>query len=242
LQVGILRRIAPPIPLPVETIYEGQSKLAALLGTAFLDELKDLTVIDFGCGEGHECIEMAGAGASLVVGVDNREAMIEKARQNAVEASVASRCEFTIAPSQRADLVVSIDSFEHFQEPEIVLDVMYDLLKPGGHLVASWGPPWYHPFGPHLLELPPWTHLFFSERAMMKWRSYMRSDGATRFCEAEGGLNQMTVSRFERMVQASRFETEFLRAVPIRKLNFLHNRWTREFTTAVVQCRLRRPD
>ena len=66
----------------------------------------------------------------------------------------------------------------------------------------------------------------------------MRDDGATSY--AECGLNRMTVRRFERMVLNSRFHVEFMRPVPIRKLKPLHNRFTREFITAVVQCRLRK--
>jgi hypothetical protein len=78
----------------------------------------------------------------------------------------------------------------------------------------------------------------FTEKALIRWRSDFKSDGATRFHEVEGGLNQMTVRRFEQLVRHSDFEFERFQAVPIRKLRWLANRATREFTTAVVRCRL----
>ena len=81
----------------------------------------------------------------------------------------------------------------------------------------------------------------FSERALIRWRDHLRSDGATRFAEVEGGLNGMTIGRFEQVVARSNFDVDFIEPVPIRKLRRLHNRVTREFTTAIVRCRLTKP-
>jgi hypothetical protein len=80
--------------------------------------------------------------------------------------------------------------------------------------------------------------LLFTERALLRWRSDYRTDGARRFGEVEGGLNQMTVGRFERLVSSSPFRFAAFEAVPIRPARWLHNRLTREFLTAMVRCRL----
>ncbi len=104
--------------------------------------------------------------------------------------------------------------------------------------MISFGPTWYHPLGGHLFSVFPWAHLLFSERALLRWRSGFRSDGATRFREVEGGLNQMTIRRFEKIVEMSPFRFVEFEAVPIRKLRLFHNRLTREFTSAIVRCRL----
>jgi hypothetical protein len=53
-----------------------------------------------------------------------------------------------------------------------------------------------------------------------------------------GGLNQISVAKFEALVAASPFKFAALDLVPIKKLRRLHNSLTREFTTAVVRCRL----
>ena len=239
LQVGVLRRIAPPVPLPLETVYDGKSKLTMLLGKEFLNGVRGLTALDFGCGYGLEVIEMAKAGARLAIGLEIEEELLAKARQNAEAAGVADRCRFVERVADPVDLVVSLDCFEHYADPASVLQTIFAMLRPGGKFHVSFGPPWYHPRGMHLNELPPWTHVFCSEEAVVRWRRLMRGGEASTY--AELGLNQMTVRRFLRLLSQSGFEVEYLRVVPIRPLRLLHNRLTREFTTSVVQCIARRP-
>jgi hypothetical protein len=112
------------------------------------------------------------------------------------------------------------------------------LLKDDGRVIAMFGPTWFHPFGGHLFSVFPWSHLIFSEKALIRWRSDFKSDGATRFHEVDGGLNEMSIKRFERIVGGSEFEFESFEAVPIRNLRRFHNRLTREFLTSIVRCRL----
>jgi SAM-dependent methyltransferase len=242
LQYRLLKSIAPAEPRgsSEESAYAGKSKLQVLLGDRLMQQIAGRVVIDFGCGEGNESVEMARAGAR-VIGVDIRESALETARAQADRAGVADRCRFCFDPDERADVVVSIDSFEHFADPLGVLRRMYELLRPGGKVLASFGPTWLHPYGGHLFSMFPWAHLLFSERALIRWRSDIRSDGATHFAEVEGGLNQMTIARFERLVRETDFRVVAIEAIPIRKLRHLHGRLTREFTTACVRCELERP-
>jgi hypothetical protein len=116
---------------------------------------------------------------------------------------------------------------------------MHEMLKPGGRVLASFGPTWYHPYGGHLFSVFPWAHLLFSEKALIKWRSGFKTDGATRFNEVDGGLNQMTIRRFERLVSGSPFVFEEFECVPIRSLKRLANPVTREVTTSIVRCKLK---
>ena len=50
--------------------YADKSKLETLLGPRIWAEIADKVVIDFGCGEGAEAIEMARRGARRVIRVD----------------------------------------------------------------------------------------------------------------------------------------------------------------------------
>ncbi len=241
LQYQLLRKIAPTEPQNMNgSVYAGKSKIQMTLGKDLPTVVRAKTVIDFGCGEGLESLDLARSGAGRVIGIDIRESVLEKAARNARAAGLSDRCEFATSTNTKAEIIVSLDSFEHFEDPAAVLTIMYDLLKPGGVAIISFGPTWYHPLGGHLFSVFPWAHLLFSEQALIRWRADLRADGATRFGEVEGGLNQMTIARFERLVSASRFRLETLETIPIRKLGPVHCRLTREFTTAVVRAKLAR--
>jgi SAM-dependent methyltransferase len=241
LQYRLLKRIAPREPTAMSgTSYEGRSKLRVLLGDALVDRLAGQRVLDFGCGVGAEAVELATICRS-VYGLDVLPRYLAQAEQGAAAAGVNDRVTFgSTPPTEPVDTIVSLDSFEHFSDPAGVLETMHRLLRPGGRVVVSFGPTWYHPLGGHLFSVFPWAHLIFSEAALIRWRSDFRSDGATRFSEVEGGLNRMTIGRFERLVQASPFKVIHLETVPIRPLRRLHNRLTREWTTAIVRCVLER--
>jgi SAM-dependent methyltransferase len=233
VQYAILKRL-PAARSSGGSAYVGRSKVDVLLGP--LAGSLTGTIIDFGCGAGAEALELARKGFR-VIGLDIRESVLEIARAQAAAAGVS--CCFCTATEERADTIVSLDSFEHFADPQPVLSVMHRLLNPGGAVLAAFGPTWYHPLGGHLFSVFPWAHLLFSEEALIRWRSDIRKDGATRFSEVEGGLNQMTIRRFEGLIQDSPFRLDYLECVPIRRLAVLHNHFTREFTTSIVRARLK---
>ncbi len=222
--------------------YQDSEKLEVLLGADALRDLKGKVVVDFGCGEGREAIGLVRRGAAQVIGVDSRESCIATAARNAEAAGMRYRCLFTTDPSDvEADAIVSLDSFEHFEDPAGILEVMHGLLRPGGTVVTSFGPTWYHPYGGHSLSAFPWAHLFLTEKALLRWRADIRDDGATRFGEISGGLNQTSIANFKRSVAQSPFKIQSLELVPIRKVRWFHNRLTQEFTTSVVRCTLQKP-
>jgi len=217
--------------------YRNTSKLETLLGSEIWREVAGRKVIDFGCGFGNDTIEIAEHGAASVIGLDIRPEVLAVARNAAVAAGVSEQCRFVNHTSEKADVIISVDCFEHFDDPAKVLQTMTHLLEPGGCVLAAFGPPWYHPFGPHL-PLFPWAHLIFTESSLMRWRGTFSSDGAKRFREVPGGLNCMTLRRFEEVVRRSDFRFEHFEAIPIKAARRFHGRLTREFLTSVVRCKL----
>ena len=217
--------------------YRNKSKLEALLGREFFADIQGKTVLDFGCGGGEEAIEMAQRGAGRVIGVDIRRSLLNRARARAAEAGVADRCAFTTTPEERADIVVSLDSFEHFDDPTGILRAMDTCLMPDGKVVVSFGPPWYHPRGGHLFSVFPWAHLIFTERALLLWRKRFRARQTAKSI-TECGLNKMTVSRFERLIAGSSFRFERYKIRPVHGHDWLTSRVVREFGTSVVTCTL----
>lgn len=190
-QYRILKRISPGAPECCSgPAYEGHSKLAVLLGKEFFTKIMSKVIIDFGCGDGADAVEMACRGAKRVIGIDIREDVLQAARQKALSRGVQDVCLFTSSTKEFADIVVSLDAFEHFADPAGVLHIMDTLLQPAGEVVISFGPTWYHPLGGHLFSVFPWAHLVFSEAALMRWRSTFKTDGAKQFSEVAGGLKQ----------------------------------------------------
>ena len=63
--------------------YEGRSKLETLIGKRIWEETRGKIVIDFGCGDGADAVEVAGHGAKRVIGIDIRERALAKARNAA---------------------------------------------------------------------------------------------------------------------------------------------------------------
>ncbi len=240
LGYGILRTIAPAPPArTVEPEQHGSLKLERFLGTNWLAALSGKTVIDFGCGDGRQAAAIAEAVPDCrVIGLDIQPRLIERARANAASLGLGERCEFTTETDERADVIISIDAFEHFSDPAAILVRMSELLAPDGEIRVSFGPTWLHPYGGHLFSVFPWSHLLFTERALIRWRSCFRSDGAQHFEEVEGGLNRIRIHRFERLVAASPLAIDWLETRPIRGLGWLRWRPFREFGSSVVCCRL----
>ena len=235
----LLRRLQKVSPgNDVTTAYDGRSKMEVFFGPEIWRELSDKTVLDFGCEAGVEAIDMAQHGVPRVIGLDIREEPLASARAAAKEAGVENACTFTTQTDEKVDVIVSLDAFEHFGDPLAMLGKMRRLLKDDGYILTCFGPTWYHPLGGHGFSIFPWAHLVFTESVLMRWYREDSGRPGQRFNEVAGGLNQLTVKQFEKIVAQSEFKFESIEAVPIRKLKPFANKLTREFTTAVVKCKL----
>lgn len=196
-----------------------------------------------GCGSGVDAITFAQHGAAQVIGIDIREPILRLARRNAGELGLTNTC-FTISTGGlKADVVFSVNSFEHFSNPAKVLQTISEMLLPGGRAFISFSPPWLHPFGGHIGFIPllgsmPWGHVVFPEKFIMWWRSFYRGDGAKHFHEVEGGMNCMTIGHFEKLVEKSPLRFVSFECIPIKHLKYAHSRLTREFLTSTVRCEL----
>jgi SAM-dependent methyltransferase len=216
----------------------GVSKLATYFGPHIYEALRDKTVLDFGCGAGDNAIELALHGCRSVIGLDLQERLLAQGRAGAEQRGVAERVKFVTEYHEKVDVILSTDAFEHFSDPGAILKVMRGLIKDDGYVEVEFGPTWLHPLGGHLFSVFPWAHLLFTENSLIRWRSDFKTDGATRFHEVAGGLNGITLRRWEKLIAASDFRFDHYQLRPIRPAKPLHNRWTREFLTAIVRARL----
>jgi SAM-dependent methyltransferase len=210
------------------------------------EQVRDKCVIDFGCSVGNQSLAFAAAGAREVLGVEILEDRLERARTRLTPhtSGIVSFVKSLGAEhAARYDLAVSLNSFEHFSNPGLTLEEIYRALRPGGKLLISFGPTWWSAYGPHQQDFTfsPWPHLFFSEKTFMKARGLIMNDPAKK-TYADRWLNQMSVAKYERVIEASRFEVAAEELRCTRNLNLLrHLPVIREIAVNGITCVLRRP-
>jgi len=201
-----------------------------LLHRLFLDfdeMIKRKEILDFGCGEGYQAVAIALKGAKHVVGLDIREKMLQKGRELAARYKVEDRVDFCERMDEalihKFDIVISQNSMEHCSNPSEALEQMKLALRGKGIVGIRFGPPWFAPYGGHInfFTKIPWVHVIFDEKTVMNVRTHFRSDGACRYDELEGGLNRMSVKRFEEVVSKSGLKIAYRKYDCVKKLNLL---------------------
>ena len=214
------------------------------------------SVLDVGCGNGALCIEAARRGATAVVGIDLDISAARMLLQDCGQ-DVAERVAFVegdgtldALEGRRFDVVVSKDSFEHYSDPESFIHSVLATIAPGGEFIIGFGPLWKSPWGGHIefMTKVPWAHLIFPEHVIMSERRRFRpQEDARRFEDVRGGLNKMTLTRFESIaagtgLQSVYFETNVSDSKVIKAMKLLSRiPPLREYFTQSVFTILRKP-
>jgi SAM-dependent methyltransferase len=216
----------------------------------FRGRISGRRVLDFGCGHGWQSIAMARLGAAQVLGLDVVTERFDGAWELARQYGVSERVRFSDSGEGfQPDVVVSIGGFEHFADPQATLNLMASLAQQDGEILVTWACPWFSPNGSHVngfTRIPgtdiafPWLNLLVPEPAMMRLRSRYRSDGASRYEEVTGGLNRMTLAKFERIVGNSGLVVSELQYFGVKGLPLVTRvPILRELLTSAVSCVLR---
>lgn len=206
------------------------STLSKAYGNDFWELIKGKKVLDFGCGEGGFVIAMASKGNSDVEGVDiydDFDVAKEYISQNGVLNTKFHVGMSSVLEDASYDVIISHDSFEHFEDPAYILKEMSRLLKPEGHLLIKFGPTWMGPYGRHMSgtykKSRPWIHLLFSERSMMRIHSvyHNKKELKTLYKDLKGGLNKMTIAKAARIIKSnSSLKIEKRMIAPWRGMKF----------------------
>lgn len=184
-------------------------------------DFTDKRVLDVGCATGALCGVVAEAGAGRVVGVDVElppralEALHDHhgAAADRIEL-VETSGDLSELGDERFDVVISKESMEHYDDPETFTALMAARVAPSGDLVIGVGPLWKAFDGGHMgyMTRLPWAHLLFPEDVIMaERRRYRPEEHAASFSEIRGGLNKMTLERFERIIASTGLEPRYVK-------------------------------
>lgn len=185
----------------------------------FLERIRGRAVLDYGCGYGEQVRAMAASGARGVVGFDVSAYALGEAR--AASDAFGDRVTFTdtITKAENVDVVTCQNSFEHFLQADYELCQMLAVLRPGGSIFITFGPPWHSPWGAHMdawCRLP-WIQnwplrLLFPEDLVMKVRRTFRKDAAgPKSTYRSVGLGKMTVRAFEDLMSHFKLKVTYRR-------------------------------
>ena len=113
---------------------------------AMLPDLRDLKVLDLGCGFGWFCRWAREQGATQVLGLDVSEKMLERARAATADAGISyARVDLELVELLEAsvDLTYSSLALHYIKDLEKLLAKIHRALVPGGYLVFSTEHPIY---------------------------------------------------------------------------------------------------
>jgi len=179
--------------------------------------LKDKSVLDFGCGHGALCVDMAQSEAKIVSGIDLEEDLLKFANNNLKEnyQNLKNKIKFEKLDilkdniEQKFDLIVSKDTFEHTPNLAEVLKKMYDLLHVGGKAYIGFGPLYNFYNGDHgRTEMYlPWFHLLFSEKFIINRINKKNNLQIDRIQDL--GLSKYSLKDYENFFDNSKFKLKY---------------------------------
>jgi len=180
-------------------------------------ELRNLTVLDVGCGHGSLCVDAAEQGAKIVIGIDTDHQRIAFADANVAQnfPSLRSHLQFLAKDLEECDIgyfdvILSKDSFEHILDPEAVLVEMSNRLKPGGHIFIGFAPLYNSPIGHHFRTgtMLPWGHLIGQEKDIVARLN--RRNGTAVTSIRDLGLNMYALRDYRRLFTTCGLQIELL--------------------------------
>lgn len=99
--------------------------------------VQDKRVLDIACGEGYGSAALQQAGAASIIGVDiSLEACEHASQRYGIQTKVGDAKKIPL-PDKSLDVVVSFETIEHTDNPNLFLDECVRVLIPGGKLVIS---------------------------------------------------------------------------------------------------------
>jgi SAM-dependent methyltransferase len=142
------------------------------------------TILEVGCGHGVAAHHLHKMGFQ-VFATDIRGFLGPRPRSAPLEFAIGDVCHGLPFSSNQFDLVFSINSLEHFDQPGAALAEMLRVTKPGGLIYLTFAPLYHSPWGLHAsrrLGMPYPQHLF-SEQTIQRFVDEKRVELASTYSE-----------------------------------------------------------
>ena len=212
------------------------------------------SILDFGCGHGSLCIDIAKNNVSSILGIDLSEKLLNFANENLLKnyKNLKNKVSFEKKDllknniNKKFDYIVSKDTFEHSQNLPEILDRFYDLLNNHGKVFVGFGPLYNFYNGDHgRTQLKfPWLHVILPEKYIIKRYNNKNEEKIKKIQDL--GLSKYSYSEYLDIFNKSKFQKEYFITNqsdhPVSKVfNFLSKiNFLREYFTFNIYCVLKK--
>ncbi len=182
-------------------------------------DFKNKTILDFGCGHGAMCTDIAKDNPKKIVGIDLDSSHISFAKENLEKnfPQYKEKIEFKLIdinswkPTEKFDYIVSKETFEHTLNLNVVLDSMNKILASNGKVFSGFGPLYNFFNGDHgrTMSVFPWFHLILPNSFLIKRINKKQKKEITSIEEL--GLNMYSLKQYIEIFKNSNFQIEMLK-------------------------------
>jgi len=190
-------------------------------------KIKGKKVLDLGASKyGHALVDSISKKVKEYVGIDlDIDQEIEVNHQSSIGKLLKMNAENLKFNDNYFDLIITVSTFEHFLNPDIVLSEMYRVLKSGGLALVTFGPIWSSSKGYHLHQypniakfIPDWSHLFLSKKQMstlLKNKNYpdnldLSLEQVVNWIYKGNEINRIDVKKIKKYFEDSKFTINWI--------------------------------
>jgi ubiquinone/menaquinone biosynthesis C-methylase UbiE len=174
-------------------------------------------ILEVGCGNGLAALSLIKTNRAIYA-VDIVDLRTAQVKQSDVQFSIGDVCNRLPYQDDTFDLIFSINSFEHFEQPDAALKEFIRVIRPNGLLFLAFSPLYFSPWGLHASRRlgMPYPQLLFSSAIIQEFINQNKdaiahtySDFADR-SKISPFLNGYSLLQYRQLFKAQRYQLKTL--------------------------------